>query len=62
MRLFPPVAIGGFWKDAPADGDDVCGVRVPKGTLMGTSNGVWVTGRERAFWGGDAGGFRPERW
>ncbi len=62
LRLFPPVAITPFWKDVPVEGDVVCGVALPRGTLVGTSQPVWIAARERAFWGGDAGCFRPERW
>ena len=57
------MAVGGFWKEVPREGDMVCGgVVLPRGTLVGTSKPVWITGREEGFWGGDGGCFRPERW
>jgi hypothetical protein len=69
LRLFPPVVMAPFWKAVPAaaaaaggEGDTLCGVRLPPGTLVSSAHGVWVGNREEGFWGGDGGLFRPERW
>jgi hypothetical protein len=75
MRLFPPGVMVPFWKAVPAagggggggddgggEGDTLCGVRLPPGTLVSSGHGLWVGNREEGFWGADGGGFRPERW
>ena len=62
LRLFPPLCAPPIYKEVPAGGDVVCGKHLPAGTWVATGNQMWHGMRERAFWGGDADVFRPERW
>ncbi|KAK3346974.1 cytochrome P450 [Lasiosphaeria hispida] len=62
LRLMPPLATGAFYKAVPEGGDTVCGHYLPPGTRVATGSMVYAMGRSKAFWGGDADVFRPDRW
>lgn len=62
LRMFPPAVVPPFWKTVPRGGDELCGFKLPEGTGVCTTTPVWVSCREEGFWGGDAAGWRPERW
>jgi cytochrome P450 len=55
LRLFPPVHV--FSRQALGD-DEVCGVRVPKGSFVTVAS--WVLHRHKLWWQ-DPQEFRPER-
>ncbi|KAK4445614.1 cytochrome P450 [Podospora aff. communis PSN243] len=62
FRLMPPITSTHFYKAAPAEGDTLCGYRVPFGTRVPTSPVMYTLGRNKSFWGDDFEQFRPERW
>ncbi|KAK3900014.1 cytochrome P450 [Staphylotrichum tortipilum] len=62
LRMFPPAVVPPFWKTVQPGGDELLGFKLPAGTGVCTSTPVWVSCREEGFWGGDAAGWRPERW
>jgi cytochrome P450 len=50
------------YKEVPAQGDALCGLALPGGTLVATGCAMWQGSRDAGFWGPDAACFRPERW
>ncbi|GME36077.1 FAD binding domain protein [Neofusicoccum parvum] len=59
MRMHPGV---GFVLErvVPAQGDTLCGIDIPGGTVVGMN--AWVIHHDRTVFGNDADVFRPERW
>lgn len=44
----------------PAQGAEICGERIPGGTIVGCN--AWVIHRRKEIYGDDVEAFRPERW
>lgn len=59
MRLHPGVQFP-LERVLPAGGDELCGVHLPGGTLVGVN--AAVIHRDKSIFGDDADEFRPERW
>ncbi|KAK3388671.1 cytochrome P450 [Sordaria brevicollis] len=62
LRILPPVATGGFYKDVSPSGDTVMGFDLPPGTKVATGAAIYAMCHSRAIFGEDADVFRPERW
>jgi cytochrome P450 len=58
----PALASGPFYKDVLAEGDEIAGYYLPRGTRVGTNAAMYAVGRDEAFWGPTANLFMPERW
>ncbi|RDW84782.1 hypothetical protein BP6252_02372 [Coleophoma cylindrospora] len=59
LRIYPPIT-GHMSKNVPEGGEYVNGHFLPAGTELGVS--VWGMQHNKAYWGEDAGIFRPERY
>lgn len=62
LRILPPVATGGFYKDVGLAGDTITGFALPPGTKVATGAAIYAMCRSRQIFGQDADVFRPERW
>lgn len=62
LRILPPVATGGFYKDVGSAGDTIAGFELPEGTKVATGAAIYAMCRSRLVYGEDADVFRPERW
>ncbi|KAJ4415810.1 hypothetical protein N0V85_002546 [Neurospora sp. IMI 360204] len=62
LRILPPVATGGFYKDVGHGGDTITGFTLPPGTKVATGAAIYAMCRSRQIFGQDADVFRPERW
>ncbi len=59
FRLHPAVGLP-LERVVPAQGAEICGERIPGGTIVGCS--AWVIHRRKEVFGEDADLYRPERW
>ena len=59
MRLHPSICFP-LERVVPAEGANICGFDLPKGTIVGVL--APLVNRSKVVFGQDAGTFRPERW
>ena len=59
LRMHPAVGLL-LERVVPSGGAELGGVWLPEGTVVGMN--PWVAARDKATYGDDADGFRPERW
>jgi len=58
-RLHPAVGLA-LERVVPTQGVELCGEKIPGGTVVGIN--AWVAHRDKTMFGEDADEFRPERW
>ena len=59
FRLHPAAGLP-LERVVPADGIEICGQLIPRGTIVGCS--AWVIHRRPEIFGEDVNNYRPERW
>ncbi|KAL8692393.1 MAG: hypothetical protein Q9218_002583 [Villophora microphyllina] len=59
LRLHPAIGLL-LERVVPPQGADICGQRIPGGTIVGCN--AWVIHRRAEVFGEDADAYRPERW